>query len=102
MRAARLKLSAAALVEGIEVRALDDARALAAAAPVGEPGKLKLDPLAVERRQAAMARRLGQAGGEVVVILGAAHDLAAVLRRAGVRAEVRPVTVPAVKALVGE
>jgi hypothetical protein len=82
-RLLRIKAGAAALVEGITARPLEDEKALEGASPGGKPGRLKFDPEARARRQAAMGRALvGVTEGEVIVILGASHD-----RRAGQRSD---------------
>jgi hypothetical protein len=73
------------------------------ACPSGKPGQLKIDPEARARWQAAMGKALaGATEGEVIVILGASHDLGPVLRQTGRRARLHHVTVPKVKELVGK
>jgi hypothetical protein len=80
------------------LRPLDDEKALHEAGPNGQPGRLKIDPEARARRQAAMGRALaGAAEDEVIVILGASHDLGPVLRQAGRKARLHRVTVAKVK-----
>ena len=65
----------------VEVRALDDADALRAAAPRWLGGEL-FDPQAVGAREDAMAQRLASAKEPVVVVLlGGGHDLSGPLAR---------------------
>ena len=57
-RLLRIKAGAAALVEGITVRPPDDEKAPGRSRPGGKPGRLKIDPEAKARRQAATGKAL--------------------------------------------
>jgi hypothetical protein len=96
-RELRLKFGSVALIEGLEVRALDDAKALAESKPTGMP--LRSDPAKTKAREEAWGRILaGAPEGEVIVILGASHDVAV----PGRRLTLDRITVPKVKLLWGE
>jgi hypothetical protein len=70
----------------VEVRALEDAEALAAAEPRWLGGEL-FDPAAVRAREDAMAKRLAAAKEPIVVVLlGGAHDLSEPLSKHAPRA----------------
>jgi hypothetical protein len=92
-----LKLGAAALVDGVVARPLEDAIALERTALVGESGALGFNARAALLRERAWAKALAESSEtEVIVITGAAHDLAEVLRREGLRGKVEAITVPTV------
>ena len=59
-RELRLKLGVAALIEGVEARALDDVVALEGAAPTGLPGALEIEPIKLRARRDV--DRLAEAG----------------------------------------
>jgi hypothetical protein len=61
--------------------ALEDSRSLDAADPVGPDGAVHFDPVANERREDDMARRLVKGGRVVIVVLGGEHDLGDNLQR---------------------
>jgi hypothetical protein len=95
-----LNLGATALVDGIVARPLEETVALERATPVGKAGSLGFHARGAILRERAWARALaGSSETEVIVITGAAHDLAEVLRRESVRAKVEVITVPTVARL---
>ena len=85
------------------MRALDDAEALKAAEPRWLGGKLAPDHRANQASEDAMAKRLAQAKGPlVVVLLGGAHDLGEALSGHAPKARYVRLTTKAYREASGE
>jgi hypothetical protein len=91
------------IAEGlVEVRALDHAEALRKAKPRSGPGPTYIDPVANAAREEEMAKRLAEARGLAVVILGGGHDLTQALAKWAPKASYLRVTTEAYREAAGE